>query len=187
LLLAGIAIIANLEGVLSFVDRVSALVVESLPPVETASFAGSTGVPPTESLATAPAVSAGHMTPSQPSSRSPSATPGFCDGVTEFCYYLPKSGESWPVVAENTAFDDRCAWPLIANINRGTDGAYRIVGNILRQAGIFVPPISEAHNAWPAIRLANGRTEQIPACPPSEENTALGADPRKLDTSQLWS
>lgn len=62
---------------------------------------------------------------------------------------------------------------MIANINRDTDGTYRIVGNILRQAGIIVPYVEQAENAWPAIRLANGKSEQITVCLSGEENTAL--------------
>lgn len=176
-LLGILAFVSNIEGVLSFAERLGAIPPRpalSEPPSPEIEFTIS---PPTATLLArdptpsevAPTASSVPLT----STVVTTATPGFCDGTTEFCYYIPSAGESWQVIASNTDFEDRCAWPLIANVNRDVDGTYRIVGNILRIAGIFVPKVSEAKSARPTIRLADGRSDEIEKCESPKQSAAL--------------
>lgn len=176
-LLGVFAFVSNIEGVLSFAERLGAIAARpAIPEVPSPEVEITIG-PPTQVTPTQEPTSTEVAPTASPTSETstlvPTSTPGFCDGTTEFCYYIPSAGQSWPVIAANTAFEDRCEWPLIANINRDVDGTYRIVGNILRLAGIFVPKVSQADAAWPTIRLADGRSEEIGLCQPSEQNASL--------------
>jgi len=168
--------LSNLEGFLSFMERVIDFLFDPSP---TATPAVVTETATSTSSATQ--VLQFSMTPVEPSQTStihistPSPTnhPYFCNSVKEFCYYLPSESDSWPLVAKNSAFEDSCDWPLIANVNRGTDGKYRIVGNILMRVGIFIPMVTDAEGSWPTIRLSDGKSEQIHECSLNEQGYTL--------------
>jgi len=107
----------------------------------------------------------------QPSSPQPNPTPtlsyipvGFCDQSNPPCLYLPAPGESWQTVARNTAFNDACRWPEIANLNRHTDGSYRTIGSFLARAGIFVPIPDRSAEYVPMQRYNDGTQRLIPTC-----------------------
>jgi hypothetical protein len=89
---------------------------------------------------------------------------GFCGETPEPCLYLPKLNDSWPIVAENTSFQDGCKWPLIANLNRKPDGTYRAVAGILFTGGIFVPPPTKLEEYRPQIRYEAGIFGSINDC-----------------------
>ncbi len=125
--------------------------------------------PSATSTASTTATSTWTPTPSATGTPAPTraATPylanGFCGQASEPCIYQlnVNAGESWEVVAANTAFQDQCKWPVIASLNRDVNGRYRQTGSLVK-AGIFVPAPSIGY--VPMIVNSLGQRSYLAEC-----------------------